>query len=287
MKLSKIPVSLAVIAITIAGCATVTPQRQEKMSESMPVCYSDSDCKTKWAAARDWIQSNAGYKIQIYSDDLIETFNSAQADPKISVSATKKPVRKGVDGNTTNIISVSVRCGNMFGCVPDSSDAVMSFNRYVSNAEIADSSCYADMLKTSDAPRAGYFTEGFKSKLVVKRVCSETPAKRAGLTPNDVITAMNGVQLTSLESYKSATSNFQFGGKLEIEVLRDEMPMTLVLQLPSKEEHDKLRALATTPANTGIVDVEKKIESLMRMQEKGLITREEFEAKKKQLLVDM
>ncbi|QCG64265.1 hypothetical protein [Pseudomonas veronii] len=40
---------------------------------TIPVCISDKDCELKWSAARRWVLSNAGYKIQSITSDYIET----------------------------------------------------------------------------------------------------------------------------------------------------------------------------------------------------------------------
>lgn len=288
MKQTRKIASAAILVFAATGCATVTPEQQAKWGETAPICYTEPDCKTKWAAARDWIHSNAGYKIQIYSDDLIETYNSAYSDPKIAVRAAKKPLGKDAEGNTTNVINVTVSCGNMFGCVPSANEAITSFNHHVSQAEIEDPSCYSKMLRDSSSPKVGFYTQVFRnSKIVVKRVCRGAPGHLAGLQPNDVITAINGVRINNPDSYNHAGSNLRFGDKLNVEVLRDDRPLSLTIQLLSKEEHDQMRARSNATSQKDSMDVEKKLESLSRMLEKGLVSKDEFEAKKKQLLQDM
>lgn len=277
------------IVMGLVGCVTTTPRQQEQWNESAPVCYGDGDCKTKWAAARDWVQGNAGYKVQIYSDDLIETYNSVGSDPKISVSVTKRPVSKNPGGEVVNAIFINVRCGNVFGCVPTADEAITSFNRHVAQADINDPDCYSKMLADSSVPKVGMYSQVFKNqKVIVKRVCSGSPASAAGLKPNDIVYSVNGVEVSGMEQYAKSLQSSKFGDQIEFKVFRDGQYLSMVVQLLSKEDHAKARALATAAApQISNQDAERKLESLSRMLDKGLITKPEYEAKKKQLLQDM
>lgn len=277
------------MATTLVGCATVTPLQQEKWNESIPICFGDDDCRTKWAAARDWVRENAGYKIQIYSDDFIETYSPIGSDQKIAVSVTKKPLATYAAGVTTNGIFINVRCGNVFGCVPSHDQAITAFNRYVAQTEIVDWACYANMVASGDSPKIGMYPQIFMSKkMVIKRVCSGSPAGIAGLKPNDVIQSIDSVEISSDIQLDKALQGIKFGDQLKFNVVRDGQPLSLTVKLFSKEKQEQFRAQTIkSTAQTSNQDVEKKLESLARMLEKGLINKQEFEEKKRQLLQDM
>lgn len=156
--------SLFVIAFFSFGCSPITQAQKEKWNETLPLCYSESDCDAKWSAARQWVQNNSGYKIQIYSDDLIETYNSQQYDPKIAVSVSKNPIGKSSDGEQVNAIVVRISCGNILGCVPTVDEAINSFNNFVSQADINDPDCYINMLTNLEHPKIGTYGGFYKNK---------------------------------------------------------------------------------------------------------------------------
>lgn len=113
----------------LAGCASMTPQQQaafqQQMAATQPRCSTQRQCEAAWSAARNWVTSNCGMKIQTMTDSYIETYNSI--DTSLACRVTKDPEPSG--GYS---LSIAVSCGNMFGCVPDAHDAALSFNREVS-----------------------------------------------------------------------------------------------------------------------------------------------------------
>ena len=106
-------------------------QSIEKFNSTIPECYSADDCRSKWLAAKRWIDKNTGYKLQIYTDDHIETYNSTRYDPKLAARVIKEPL---LDGSGYKII-VSVWCGNSLGCNPDAWAAGLDFNEVVSTTK--------------------------------------------------------------------------------------------------------------------------------------------------------
>jgi len=277
----------SVLALIGSGCATVTPEQKAKWNETVPVCYSDSDCKAKWAAARQWVQNNSGYKIQIYSDDLIETYNPQQYDPKIAVSVSKNPVGKSEDGEQINVIAVKITCGNIFGCLPSVNESILSFNKFVSQAEINDPDCYRSMVTTTDKPKLGIYPQFFNSKFIIRRVCSDSPASKGGLKANDVLTKINAQDLYTEKNLENALSNIDFGDKVRVGILRDDLSQELSITVPDKQFILGLIQPKKEELNIQRPDVEQKLEALSRLFEKGIITNEEFESKKKQLLSEM
>lgn len=123
---------VVVFAIGATGCATLTAeQRAERVAQlkaTTPVCEGEADCKAKWDAAQLWIVQNAGRKLQITTDVVLETYGST--DMSIAVQVTKQPV-----GSGKNEILVKVYCGNPFGCAVNQWDAALNFNKFVSAAK--------------------------------------------------------------------------------------------------------------------------------------------------------
>lgn len=117
----------------LSGCATTpSPEIQAKrtqLRQTTPVCVDEKDCKAKWEAAQIWIVRNAGFKLQITTDVLLQTYSATGGSPSIAVQATKEPL-----GGGKYKILVTVSCDNMFGCVPNQWDAALDFNRVVGAA---------------------------------------------------------------------------------------------------------------------------------------------------------
>jgi hypothetical protein len=114
--------------LMILGSAT-TQTRQPMVDEfqrTIPKCFNDKECERKWAAAQAWVVTRAAYKIQVATSSLVETYNAASGSTGIAVRVVKEPI----SDNGYKFI-VSVWCGNIFGCQPDSWDAAIDFNRTI------------------------------------------------------------------------------------------------------------------------------------------------------------
>lgn len=266
------------------GCATVSQQQKQSWNETIPVCFQKADCDAKWAAARRWVQDNAGYKIQIYADDLIETYNPTRNDPKIAVRVTRNPVATSSKGDKTYEINIKVWCNNIIGCIPSANDAIMSFNKYVSSAQAGDENCYNSFLD-ENKPKFGInvmFT--ITNKTIIKSICQNSPAFKAGLKPNDVLIKVGNSIITDRKNFDLAFSKLAFGDTIIVEVLRDNITQSYQVKLPSKDEVTLLKASTTNKDTTIQPNIEEKLESLQRLLKKGLVTQEEYEVKRKQLL---
>ena len=112
----------------LAGCAT-SPQVQAKRAtfqKTIPTCTKDIDCEVKWEAAQVWIVRNAGFKLQVATDTLLETYNPTDYSVNLGVRVIKEPL-----GGGNYRIVVSTYCANIFGCQPDTWDAALDFNRTI------------------------------------------------------------------------------------------------------------------------------------------------------------
>lgn len=124
-------IAVALLSSLLASCVTTpSPAIQAKRAElerTTPICVDENDCKAKWEAAQLWIVHNAGFKLQITTDVLLQTYNATGGSPSIAVQVTKEPM-----GGGKYKILVNISCDNMFGCVPNQWDAALDFNRTVS-----------------------------------------------------------------------------------------------------------------------------------------------------------
>jgi hypothetical protein len=109
----------------VAACASVP---QAAISPA-PTCSTDSDCTAKWAVARTFVIAHAGYKIQTYFPDLIQTSNPSNDDSKLAAQVNKNPSPWG-----GYRIEAQFYCANTFGCSQSARDTLDQFNREVSAA---------------------------------------------------------------------------------------------------------------------------------------------------------
>lgn len=122
--------AIAVLAL-LSGCAGIRQKQaemQREFEQSIPHCEGEKQCSERWSAAQVWVSKNCGMKIQLATDSLIETYNSAAArnSTTLGASVTKEPL-----GNGRYRIAIRTGCANIFGCFPDAHQSALDFNRYV------------------------------------------------------------------------------------------------------------------------------------------------------------
>jgi len=116
--------------VALAGCATAhDPAKEAEGNRTVPTCSEPKECEVKWATARQWVLENAGWKLQTITPDYMETFNPMDGSTELAVR-----VQKVAQADGTYKIMVRVWCGNMFGCRVKPWDAVIHFNRAVSES---------------------------------------------------------------------------------------------------------------------------------------------------------
>lgn len=125
----RIALLIAATAL-LAGCANnqSAPLKAEFL-RTVPQCHDAHDCELKWSAARNWVLRNAGFKIQTYNDDFLETYNPTPNSPSLAARVLKEPIPSG-----GYEIRVELWCNNIFGCVPDSWASAVDFNHKVGAA---------------------------------------------------------------------------------------------------------------------------------------------------------
>lgn len=120
------------LAIFLTGCA-VQPTaaqvaEQQRIVETMPVCAGEDDCRVKWEAAQLWVTRNAGFKIQVATSVLIETYNPTDYSPRLAMRLTKEPM-----GGGRYRLRLEAWCANLFGCSPTPASATLAFNYQIGN----------------------------------------------------------------------------------------------------------------------------------------------------------
>lgn len=127
-------VSVMTVAL-LTSCALSPEQQaavanqQQRFLESRPRCYDSSSCERIWSAARNWVINNCGMKIQNITDGYIETYNSTDGSTDIHCLVTKDPLP-----DNGYVLNVTIGCANVFGCVPNVSQAAFAFNSAVQAA---------------------------------------------------------------------------------------------------------------------------------------------------------
>jgi len=117
---------LAIAALTLVGCAAQGPKHAIAVA---PTCSSEADCTMKWAAARTWILAHAGYRMQTYSPDFMQTYPAAGGNVLLAAEVNRRPISGG-----GYVIEARFWCDNPFGCSPNQWDALDQFNQAVAAA---------------------------------------------------------------------------------------------------------------------------------------------------------
>lgn len=121
----------AILVLALSGCA-MTAENQALMSRAratVPTCTGQAECELKWAAARRWVQNHAGFRIQNYSSDFIQTHKSGDyANTYLGVEVSKEPL-----GGGAYQIVARMWINNAFsqGGIPGK---LVEFNDYVNTA---------------------------------------------------------------------------------------------------------------------------------------------------------
>lgn len=84
-------------AAALPGCAmTPTPeqmQASERYRTSIPTCSAAKECEVKWAAARNWMLGNCGFRLEKIEPDYLETYKSGDsASTDLYCRVTRTPI---------------------------------------------------------------------------------------------------------------------------------------------------------------------------------------------------
>ncbi|MBL5904459.1 PDZ domain-containing protein [Serratia fonticola] len=203
----------------LSGCVSKSERsaQQAEIEKTIPICQSDKQCEAAWSGARQWINENCGMKIQTYSNDYIETYNSIG-----SSAATSCQVNKTLLPNGITAISIKIQCANIIGCVPDQYESVMKFNKdlnyYISQFAPIKLGFVIGMA-TKNGIEAKSASDSFG--LLIRSVEPGGIAQSNGLQPNDIITYVNESRVVKLIDYGNLIDKHARGDKLMFSVLRN------------------------------------------------------------------
>ena len=93
----------------IVGCASEPYVPTPKVAEAAAtpvICEGKDACEVMWSKAQIWVSENAGYKIQIATDSIIETYTARDYSQGYAVRMTKMPI-----GGGKYELSLNINCG--------------------------------------------------------------------------------------------------------------------------------------------------------------------------------
>lgn len=119
----------SIAAVGVSGCATnptnLPPELQSEIDTPL-YCQGENECKTMWERATFFVNANAGFKLQVHNDTIIQTYNPSDNSPRLAFSISKEPL-----GDGKYQIWTKAWCANMFGCHPNQYEAVARAKRYM------------------------------------------------------------------------------------------------------------------------------------------------------------
>lgn len=83
------------LALMVVGCAMnppapIEPWESEEADAAFE-CVGAAQCSTAWRAAQAWVVANSGYKIQVVSDAIIQTYNATNYSTSWAFTVTREP----------------------------------------------------------------------------------------------------------------------------------------------------------------------------------------------------
>ena len=120
---------LAVAAAGLSACVPMQfsdPATGNPASADPVLCIDKAQCDVYWQRAQAWVANNSEYRLQTVTDTILETFGPLAGRTGLAFRITKVPDDKGGAR-----IFASPACGNVFGCSPTPTDAVVAFKRFV------------------------------------------------------------------------------------------------------------------------------------------------------------
>ncbi|MEN4831741.1 PDZ domain-containing protein [Pantoea vagans] len=215
--------------ILLSGCVSGEQRKaqQDQMNKTVPTCASQKQCDAAWSAARQWVTQNCGMKIQNYSADYIETYNSLP-----NSASTACQVAKNLQPNGVSTLNITVSCGNMFGCVPNQVDSVLAFNKFVGDYVSRFSPIkIGAVMGMSD--RGGKVVENssYSVGMIIKEVTPNGIADKSGLRVGDIISSMGGQKIRNQNDMTTSLEKYASGDKTELTVIRSNTEMKIPLNM--------------------------------------------------------
>ncbi|GAB7228177.1 hypothetical protein VrSk94_18620 [Vibrio rotiferianus] len=120
-------VTICLVSLTVACQSTPELTSDLKQELETPlVCSGESECSLMWERATYFVSHNAGYKIQIHNNTLIETYNSVDSSVKLAFKVSKEPL-----GDGKYRIWTKAWCANIISCHPNELETIAKAKRYI------------------------------------------------------------------------------------------------------------------------------------------------------------
>ena len=128
MKFPLAPLLLVMLtACANRGAPQVPPTPADVADAKLPVrCGSREQCDRWWRTAQVWVVKNAGYKVQIATDAIVQTAGPDFGSTSWFFLVTRAPHADGGEA-----IEIEARCGNAASCAPAYETAIADFKRAV------------------------------------------------------------------------------------------------------------------------------------------------------------
>lgn len=120
------PIGLLFLCLLVSCATTEQKAAIAELAQRQIICTQGEDCDTKWGRAVTWVAQNSAWKIQLQSDLIIQTYSAVGGSPSPGFLVNKVPL-----GNGQFQIAITSGCDNIFGCVPDHTMVLASFNQFV------------------------------------------------------------------------------------------------------------------------------------------------------------
>lgn len=121
----------ALASVLLVGCVApgprVSPSQVREIYTPL-ICEGQEACAKLWRRAQVWVAQNAGYKIQVATDAVVETYNAST----YSSGWAMKLVRIPRDGNKEEL-ELTLSCGQVPLCGAPEERMMLRFKRELSN----------------------------------------------------------------------------------------------------------------------------------------------------------
>jgi hypothetical protein len=131
--LALVLVLVMALVASLTACVTRTapppipPTAADVADAKLPVrCGSRDQCDRWWRTAQVWVVKNAGYRVQIATDAIVQTAGPDSGSSSWFFLATRAPHADGGEA-----IELEARCGSAATCSPAYETAVADFKRAV------------------------------------------------------------------------------------------------------------------------------------------------------------
>lgn len=121
----------AVVAAITAGCASRPALSDEEVAhlEEPLECDSKTQCDLLWRRTQAWIAQTSGYKLQVATDTVIETYNAGKWSTTWAFQALREPIDEKRDR-----INLVANCGSAPLCTRSAAQVIADFRRAMRTA---------------------------------------------------------------------------------------------------------------------------------------------------------